>query len=225
MLQNHVCTLFNQGFGRVSFLGGIKPRVDPDNFELDIWVHAACVQIGRVDAPDHFGDRERRDVTDDVAFGHLARDMALNGAPFIETRGIGRHVGGCLVARRVLELHIRELLGHVDRRVHEPEGCGEDQVSAIQRHLRDNTFGIWAFGNVFNVNGFNRIAEFRFNGKTALIMFIRPAAIAYGPDIDETHLGFVLGKARCRQPKRHHGTGQKCFQFHSKSPVGFWPLV
>ena len=108
VLQDNVGALFDQNLGCVRFFGRVKPCVGPDDLELDVRVHFLGVDIGRVDAADHFGDREGADVADDVGLGHGAGDVALNGAAFIEARGIGRYVVSALVAGGVLEFHIRE---------------------------------------------------------------------------------------------------------------------
>ena len=218
VLQDNIRTLFDQNLGGVCFFGGVKPCVGPDDLELDIGVHLLGVDIGRVDAPDHFGDREGPDIADDVRFGHLARDVTLNGATFVETRGIGRHVVGTLVAGGVFEFHIREFARDVDGRVHIAKRRGKDQVRAVQRHLRHHTLGIGALGHVFNKDGFDSVAEFFLDRETALVVFIGPAAIADGANKDKTDFGLVLGICAARKPKRQCRAGHKCGEFHNVVP-------
>ena len=53
--------------------------------------------------------------------------------------------------RRVFELHVRELLGHLDRRVHVAKGRGEDQVMTRLRQLPDRPLGVRALGDRFEI--------------------------------------------------------------------------
>ena len=212
MLKDHVCPLFDQHFRRVGFLGRVKPCVGPDNLELDIGVHLLGVDVGRIDTTDHLGDRERTDIADDVRLGHLASDMALNSATFIEARRICRHVIGAFIAGGMFEFHIRKFGGDIDRRVHIAKRCGKDQVGPIQRHLGHDAFGIRALGHVFDKDGFHSIAKFLFDGQTSLIVFIGPASVADRADKDKSDFGFFVsvGIGPARNTKCKGCTGQKC---------------
>ena len=208
MLKHHVGALVDQGACGLGFLGGIEPGVDPDDLELDIGVHCPSVQVGRVDAPDHLGDREGPDVADDVAFGQLPCDVALNGAALVETGGIGRHVVGALVAGGVLELHIRELAGDLDGLVHVAERGGKDQIGAIQSHLLHDVHRVRSLGHAFDEHGLDGIAEMLFDGQTALVVFIGPAAVADGADIDKPDLERIVLRNGCRT-RDNRGSGKK----------------
>jgi len=98
------------------------------------------------------------------------------------------------------------------RGVHVAKRGGKDQISPIQRHLRHHPLRVRPLGHVFHIDGFDLVAEGGLNGLAALIVFIGPAAIAHGANIDKADLGFGMpvrigGGA---QPQRQRGTGQKC---------------
>ena len=142
MLGDDVGALVDQGLGGVRLLARIIPGVDPDHLDLGVGVDLAHGQGERVDAANHLGDREGADIADDVGLGHVAGDGAEHRPALVEARQIGRDVIGALVAGRVLELHVLELLGDLDGRVHEAEGGGEDQVVAVGGQLADDAFGV-----------------------------------------------------------------------------------
>ena len=118
MLQNNVSTLFNQRFGGVCLFGWIKPCVGPNDVKLDIWIHSLGVNIGTVDPADHFGDRERSNITDFIGLGHFTRNMALDCTAFIKPGRINRYVFSTFVACGVLKFYVGEFFRHIDCRVH-----------------------------------------------------------------------------------------------------------
>ena len=225
MLQDHVRALLDQSFGCVRFFGWIKPSVNPDDFELDVRVHLFRVDVGRVDAADNFWDRERGDVTNGVGFGHLAGDMALNRAAFVEACGVDGHVFSGLIASCVLEFHVREFLCDVVGWVHVAERSGEDQVRTLQRHLSDCALCVRTFRHVFLIEGFDLVTEGFFDCKTTLVVLVGPATVAHWANVDEADFGGVSGSCR-RQPNGHGRRGQKFCEFHEVYPpllVVYWP--
>ena len=121
VLQDNVRALVDQRLGGVALLARVVPGVDPDHLDLGLRVHLAQREREGIDAADHLRNRERGDVADDVRLGHLARDQARDRPPLVEAGEVGRDVGRALVTRAVLELHLGELLGDLDGRVHEAE--------------------------------------------------------------------------------------------------------
>ena len=174
------------------------------------------MDIGRVDALDDLGDREAADIADLVGLGHASGDGADDGAAFVKAGVIGRKVLGSLVAGGVLEFHIGEFLGDVDGRVHEAKAGGEDQLVAGQRQLGQRAFGIGALRHAFDEGGFDPVAIFLFDGLTAKVVLIGPAAIAHGADIDKADLQlFVLRECRHRRGgDQRGGTAKKGSAFH-----------
>ena len=151
-----------------------------------------------VDAHHHFRDREGGDVAGDALLRHLRSDLALDVAAFIEAAVVGRKIRCGLVAGGMLELHVRELRGDLDRRVHEAEGRGEDQAAAGAGQALDGALGIRAFRNVFEELRLDLVAERLFEFEAADVMRLRPAAIGLGTDIDEADLCLFL----VRLPRR-----------------------
>ncbi len=218
MLQDHVRALLDQRLCRVCFFGGVHPLKDPDNFELNVRVYFFGVNVGGVDATHNFGDWHGCDVAHDVALGHFACNVALNGAALIEARGIGANVIGSFVAGCVLEFHIWKFFSHVDGWVHEAKRCGENQIGAGERHLCHHAFCVRTFGNVFNKDGLDRIAKVLFEHFTAVIVTLCPAAIIHGADVDKAHFGFfVVCQSSTSKAKGQGGGGKECFE-HMRSP-------
>ena len=182
-----------------------------------------------VDARDNFRNRVRADVADLVRLGHLARNVALNGAAFVEARVIGRHVGAvALVAGGVLELHIREFGGDRIGRVHIAKRGGEDDVAAAQSHLGQNALSVGAFRHVFLILDLDLIAVSRLHGQSAFVVLEGPAAIADGADVDEAGLDLVHPCSHGRAARKSHAQpkgcgGQKGFSQHSVSPRRWGP--
>ena len=82
------------------------------------------------------------DIPDHVRFCGMARQNAGDVSAFVETSRVGRDILRALVARCMLEHHVRKRLGDLDRRVHETERCGEDElVAARTAGVRDGGRG------------------------------------------------------------------------------------
>jgi hypothetical protein len=188
VLRDHVHALFDHRLRGVGFLRRVEPGVGPDHHKLDVRVHLLRVQEVGVYPLDDLGDREGGDVADLVGLGHLARDVADDRPALVEAGVIGGEVVGALVARRVLELDVGKLLGHVHRGVHEAEGRGEDEPRAGQRHLGQDALGVGAFGHVLLVDRLDPVAVGGFHRKPALVVLEGPAAVADGADVDEADL-------------------------------------
>jgi hypothetical protein len=152
------------------------------------------------------GDREGADVADDPRLAHVACDGADHRPAFMEAAVVDRDVLGGLVAGGVLELHVGELLGDPDRRIHEAEGRGEDDV-VLGRELADDALGIGAFGDVLDVGRGDAVAERRLDVAAADIMAVGPAVITHRADIDEAGADMVLLGAEQARRGENGSTG------------------
>ena len=197
MLQDHVRALLDQCFCSVRFFRRVFPCESPDDVEFYIGVNALGVQVGGVDATDNFWNWERCDVPNFVGFGHLACDVTLDGAAFVETRRVGRHVIGCFVASCVLKFHVREFGRNVDGRVHVTKRGREDKLGTGKRHLCHHALGVRAFWNAFLVDGFNFVAECFINGEAALVVLICPATVTDGAHVNKAHFELFMAVGEC----------------------------
>ncbi len=193
VLGQDVDALVDQRLGGVGFLAGVEPGVGPDDLDLEVRVHRLRAMHEGIDAHDDFRDREGGDVACDTLLGHLGGDQALDVAAFIKARIVGRDIRGGLEARRVLELHVRELFSDLDGGIHEAERGGEDQRAAGAGHALDRALGVGAFRNAFEEGRLDLVAEFLLQRLAADIVRLRPAAIRLGADIDEADLRLILG--------------------------------
>ena len=140
---------------------------------------------------------------------HLGRNLALDVAAFIEARGVGAHVLGALEAGRMLEEHVRIFVRDFQRRVHEAERGGEDQLVAGAGQLLDRAFGVGALGNILEESGLDLAGKRLFHRLAADVMLVAPAKVADRPDIDEADFQFFGGEGRpeCsdgdREDRRH----------------------
>ena len=188
-VRQDIDALVDHGLGSVGFLAGVEPGVNPDDLELEARIDRAGALFEGVDTHDDFRDREGGDVGGTVVLRHLGRDLAEDVAAFIETRVVGCEVRTALEARRVLELHLRELGGNLDSRVHEAERGGEDQRAAGTCKTLDGAFSIRAFRHVFEIRSLDLVAKFLLDLLAAEIMRLRVAAVRMRADIDEADLG------------------------------------
>ncbi len=127
---------------------------------------------------------------------------------------IGRDVVCSLVAGRVFELHIRKLLGDLDRRVHVAKGRGEDDIAAFTGETLDRALCIRTFRHTFKICGFQLVAEMLFRIKTALVVLIGPTEVANWSNVDKA--GFDVCSVCGRAGSCEGNGGNGCFQkrFH-----------
>jgi hypothetical protein len=96
----------------------------------------------------------------------------------------------------MFKFHIGKFLGNIDGWIHVSKGGGEDQISALQRHIGHDTLGIWTFWHAFHIHRFDFITKSLHNGFAALVVLIGPTAVTDRADIDEADLGF-FGQRAC----------------------------
>ena len=84
-------------------------------------------------------------------------------------------------------------LGDLQRRVHEAERGGEDQLVAGARELLDRALGVGAFADVLEIGGLDLVAERLHHRLAAEVMLIGPAEIADRAEIDEADFELVGG--------------------------------
>jgi hypothetical protein len=107
----------------------------------------------------------------------------------------------------MLEGHLGELLGDLDRRVHVAEGGGEHQLAAGCGELADHALRIRAFGHVFNDLGDDLAAQRLLHLLAALVMLEGPAGVTDRADIDEADLQWFLRRRRQARRQRAGGGG------------------
>ena len=115
----------------------------------------------------------------------------------------------------MLKFHVREFLCDIDRWIHVAKRRCENQIGALQGHLCHHTLGVCALWDAFNENGFDFIAELRFDSEAAFVVLIGPAAVADGANIDKADFGFVFSEGTCGHAERHGSCGEKVSKFHS----------
>ncbi len=96
----------------------------------------------------------------------------------------------------MFEDNLGEILGHREGGIHVAKTGGEDHVEARRRILTDDALSVGAFRHVFYVLGLDLAAEVLHGGQAAAILFIGPAHIARGADIDKGDLKRLLGLGR-----------------------------
>jgi hypothetical protein len=153
---------------------------------------AFAASVGGVDPHHHLGDRERADVADGVGLGHLAGDQADDVTAFVEAGVVGSDVGRLLEAGGVLELHVGVTCRHLDGRVHEAEGGGEDDAAAGRGQLVDDALRVGPLGDILDVVGVDPVAELLLKGQQTLVVLVAPALVADRPDVNEAHLRLGL---------------------------------
>ena len=208
VLGDDVAALVDQRLGGIGFLGRIVPGRGPDHLGLEIGVHLLRGERKGVDAHHHLRDREGGDVAGRARFRHVPGDGADHGAALIEAGVVGGDVLGALIAGRVLELQLRELLRHLDRRVHEAEGGGEDQLVAGLGELADGARRVRPLGDVLDEAGLDLGAVFLFQRLAALVVRPGPAMVADRPDIDESDAEGRLGEGA--PARKRQGGGSAC---------------
>ncbi len=214
MLGENVYTLIDESFSSIRFLARIKPGIDPDDLDLEVWIDRLCAEHECIDALYDFRHRDRRDVACNALGRQLGSNLALYIASFIEARIVCRHVVCSLVAGCVLKLHIRELGRHFECRVHVTERGCEDQLIACTRQTLNRAFSIRAFGHVFEESRLDLVTESFDHLLTGNVVLVCPAEITWRPDIDEADLQLVF--CMCRPTKHKAGRGGDCQQrlFH-----------
>ena len=172
-----------------------------------------------VDAHDDFRNRERDDVAGDARLGFLGGDLAEDVAAFVEAGVVEAHVRRRLVAGGVLELHLRELLGHLQLGIHEAERGAEDDAAAFAGEALEDALGVRAFGDVLDVSGLNLVAEFLLDGEAALVVLVGVAKVTDRAGVDPAGLElgrFGGGNAESQGQRR---AGQKYGLLHCQSPL------
>ena len=87
-------------------------------------------------------------------------------------------------------------LRDLQRRIHVAERGREDQLVAGAGQLFDRTLGVRAFADVFEIGGFDLVAEFLDDRLAADLVLIGPAEIADRSEINEPDLELVRSGRR-----------------------------
>ena len=197
MERNHIHVLVEQCHGGVALLGRIEPHVKPHHLDGGLGVDRAHAQGECIDALQHLWDGKTGHKPGHAGLAHAARRNACEVAAFVVAR-VGRgHVGGLLVAGDGLELHVGEVLRHLERGLHVAKAGREDDLVAGGRQVADHTLGIGTLGHVLDKGGFHLRAQRRLDGFAAFFVLARPARFGDGRNIDKTGLDGLGGAAFC----------------------------
>ena len=147
MLGDHVTALLHQRHSSVLFFLWIIPSIHPYDIDCYVWVCSFCTQIIGVNFTNNFWDRISCDVTNFICFGHHARDHALHVPSLVQAETIIGKVGPLLKTCCMLEFHVWKFLCNVFHWVHIAKGCAENNIVALQRHLRKHALCIGAFAH------------------------------------------------------------------------------
>ena len=150
VLSENVRPLTQQSLGRVGVFGRIVPSVGPNHLYLNIRINGFGTQCKGVDTLQNFRNRERSDITDDVALSCTAGKHTGQIAAFVEANVVIRHVGRSLVTGGMLEFHIRVFFSKLLHVVHVAEAGSENQLVAVGNHLTNNSFCVSSFRNILH---------------------------------------------------------------------------
>ena len=188
MEGDHIGVLVEQRHGAITLLRRVEPDVEPHHLDLRLSVHRAHAQREGIDALQHLGDGEARHVAGHAGLAHAARRDAREVAALVVAR-IGRgHVGCLLVAGDGFELHVGEVLRHLERGLHVAEAGREDDLVARGREVADHALGVRPLGHVLDKGGFHAGAQRGLDGLAALIVLARPARLGDGRYIHKARL-------------------------------------
>ena len=150
VLHQHVGAAVEQRLRGFGFLRRVEPLVDPDHLGLDLRVDRLRAQREAVDVADHLGDRDRADDAERVGLGHAAGDHAGHVRALVGAAVVGAHVVGLLVAGGMLELHVLQVGGDLQHRLHVAEGGAEDQLVALAGHVAEHALGVGRLGHLLD---------------------------------------------------------------------------
>src|SRR5919198_1051289 len=169
---------------RLLLLVGREPRVRPDQPDPRARARRLRAERERIRVPNHLGDRERNDVSDDALLrrgsgGHPREvDGVLTGAEVLgEILRLRR-------ARRLLEVHVGVLLRLRHHAVLETERRREDDLVAVADQALDHLTGLRALGDVLLERRLHLRAERLLDVQPALVVRLRPAAVVVRPNVD-----------------------------------------
>lgn len=161
-----------------------------------------------VDALEHFGNRKGGDVAEDVGLRRGGGEHAGEVAAFIEAGRVVLDVLARLVARGVLEVDVRELLGDLHDGVHVAERRREDDLVALLGEVADDALGVGIFRDVLDPGHLDLVAELLFDELAGDVMLGGPAFLVGRADVDEGDLQrLVLGEDGDRGGVERDGGG------------------
>ena len=193
---DEIAAEIGEGLGGGGFLGRIEPGIDHHQLGGDLRVDRLRRQGERVHPHHDFGDLERTEIADHPCLRHASGDRADHRSALIEALVVKADVVGLLVTGAMLELGVRQLLGGLDRLVHEAEGRGEDQLVALLREVLDDRDGACVFLHILDVARDDLTLQRLVHREPALVVRPAPAIVADRPRIDEAELQRFGGEAR-----------------------------
>ena len=169
-------------------LAGSNQEIDHHQLGGDLRVDRLRRQGERVHPHHDFGDLERTEIADHPCLRHASGDRADHRSTLIEALVVKADVVRLLVTGAMLELGVRQLLGGLDRLVHEAEGRGEDQLVALLRQVLDDRDGACVFLHILDVARDDLTLQRLVHRQPALVVRPAPAIVADRPRIDEAEL-------------------------------------
>ncbi|MNL46377.1 hypothetical protein D3C87_1690840 [compost metagenome] len=103
----------------------------------------------------------------------------------------------------MLELHVREFCGDLDRCIHEAERGRVDQGAAGASHALDGALGIRAFRHAFEERRLDLVVESLLQRLASDIVRLGPATVGLGTDIDEADLLLFLSRRATGKTAEH----------------------
>ena len=142
----------------------------------------------RVDLTDALRDRIGDNEPDLAGLGrragrHSGKEVTVLARPVVLGQGLA-HRG----PRRLLEEHVRVLLGRGDQLWLIAVRGGEDDVRSRVDQLCDHLCALRAFGYVLFEHGLHAPAEVALHCEAPDVLGVGPARVARSSDVDEPHL-------------------------------------
>ena len=97
----------------------------------------------------------------------------------------------------MLELDVREFLGHFQRLVHIAKRAGKDQLAALLCQIAQHRDCACILGHVLDIDRLDLVAQGSIHRLTALVMRPGPAKVADGAQEDKADLDLVLRECGC----------------------------
>ena len=87
----------------------------------------------------------------------------------------------------MFKLHVLDVSGHFEHRLHVTEGGAKDQFVALPGHVAKDALSVSAFWHFLDKAGDDLVTEFFFDSLASVIVRKGPAAVTYGADVGKRH--------------------------------------
>ena len=110
----------------------------------------------------------------------------------------------------MLELHVGELAGDLEHRLHEAERGREDELVPLRGEIADHALGVRAFGHLLDERRLHLRPELGLDRLPRLVVGERPAGVADRADVDPGDLERLGGRrGGFRVRRRRGGLGRR----------------